>query len=63
MSGYSGEAAFYGHPVLGVSAGLILLSTARMLCKGHVTLEELLGSGKHCWRFLGSAQLELQGLS
>lgn len=63
MSGHSGEAASYGHLVLRLSAGLILLSTARMLCKEHVTLEELLGSVKHCWRFLDSAQLELQGLS
>jgi hypothetical protein len=59
MGGHSGEAADDGHLVLRLSAGLILPSTARMLRKEHVTMEELLYSVKHCWRFLDSARLEL----
>jgi hypothetical protein len=57
------EDACYGHFVLRLMAGLILLYTARMVCKGQVTMEEILFSLKHHWRFLDSELLELQGLS
>lgn len=57
------EAAYYGHLVLRLVAGLVLLYTARIICKGRVTMEELLFSLKHHWRFLTSETLELQGLS
>jgi hypothetical protein len=54
---------FLPHLVLRLLAGLVLLYTARVLCKGRVTMEELLFSLKHHWRFLDSDLLELQGLS
>jgi len=58
-----GEDAYYGHLVLRLMAGLVLLYTARIVCQGQVTMEEILFSLKHYWRFLDSDLLELQGLS
>jgi hypothetical protein len=46
VHGHSGEVAYDGHLVLQLTAGLILLYAARMLCKGHVTMEEFLCSVK-----------------
>ena len=57
------EAAYYGHLVLRLLAGLVLLYTSRVLYKGRVTMEALVFSLKHHWRFLTSETLELQGLS
>ena len=57
------EDAYYGHFVLRLMAGLVLLYTARVVCKGQVTMEELLFRLKHCWRFLDSEMLALQALS
>jgi hypothetical protein len=57
------EGAYFGHLVLRLLAGLVLLYTARVLLKGRVTMEEMLFSLKHYWRFLNSDLLELQGLS
>jgi hypothetical protein len=57
------EAASYGHFVLRLMAGLVLLYTARVVFKGRVTMEELVFSVKHQWRFLESEMLELQALS
>jgi len=59
----STEDAYYGHLVLRLLAGLVLMYTARVLFKGRVTMEEILFSGKHYWRFLDSELLELQRLS
>jgi hypothetical protein len=36
-----GEDAYYGHRVLRLLAGLVLLYTTRILCKGRVTREEI----------------------
>jgi hypothetical protein len=58
-----GEAGYYGHLVLRLIAGVVLLYTARVLFKGKVTMEEIVFSLKHHWRFLDSELLELQGLS
>lgn len=58
-----GEDAYYGHLVLRLLAALVLFYTARILCKGRVTLEEIVCSLKHYWRFLNSKDLELHGLS
>ena len=58
-----GEDAYYGHLVLRLLAGLVLLYTARRLFKGRVTMEEIVFSLKHHWRFLTSKDLELHGLS
>ena len=57
------EDAYYGHLVLRLLAGLVLLYTARRLFKGRVTMEEIVFSLKHHWRFLTSKDLELHGLS
>jgi len=57
------EDAYYGHLILRVLAGLVLMYTARVLFKGRVTMEELLFSLKHYWRFLESECLELHRLS
>jgi hypothetical protein len=53
-----GEDAYYGHLVLRLVAGLVLLYTARVLFKGKVTMEEIGFSLKHHWRFLNSELLE-----
>jgi hypothetical protein len=58
-----GEDAYYGHLVVRLMASLVLLYTARVVCKGQVTMEELLFSLKHYWRFLDSELLELHALS
>jgi hypothetical protein len=58
-----GEDAYYGHFILRLMAGRVLLYTARLVLKGQVTMEEILFSLKHHWRFLDSELLDLQGLS
>ena len=58
-----GEDAYYGHLVWRLLAGLVLLYTARRLLKGRVTMEEIVFSLKHHWRFLHSKDLELHELS
>ena len=58
-----GEDAYYGHLVLRLLAGLVLLYTARVIFKGRVTMEEIVFSLKHHWRFLDSESLELHALS
>lgn len=57
------EDAYYGHLVLRLMAGFVLFSTSRVLCKGRLTMEEIVFSLKHYWRFVHSAVLELQELS
>ena len=57
------EDADDGHVVLRLMGGFILFSTSRVICKGRVTMEELVLSLKHYWRFVDSELLELQGLS
>ncbi len=58
-----GEDAYYGHLVLRLAAGLVLLYTARVVFKTKVTMEEIVFSLKHYWRFLDSDCLDLQALS
>jgi hypothetical protein len=41
----------------------ILFYTARVSCKGHLTMEEIIFSLKHYWRFVDLEALELQALS
>ncbi len=48
------EDAYDGHVIVRRLAGVVLRYTARVLCKGRVTMEELLFSWKHDWRFLAS---------
>ena len=55
--------ASYGHLVLRLMARFVLFSTARVMCKGRVTMEEIVLSLQPYWRFVDSEALELQGLS
>jgi hypothetical protein len=57
------EDAYYGHLVLRLMASFVLFYTSRVVCKGHMTMEEIVFSLKHYWRFVHSEALEFQGLS
>jgi hypothetical protein len=57
------EDAYYGHLVLRLMGCFILFYTTRVICKGELTMEEVVFSLKHYWRFVDSEALELQGLS
>ena len=57
------EDAYYGHLVLRLMGCFILFYTTRVICKGQMTMEEIVFSLKHYWRFVDSEPLELQGLS
>jgi len=54
-----GEDPYDGHLVLRLLGGLVLFCTARVLCKGQVTREEIVFSLKHHWRFINVKTLEL----
>jgi hypothetical protein len=41
----------------------VLLYTSRVVCKGRLTMEEIIFSLKHYWRFVDSEALELKALS
>ena len=55
--------AYYGHLVLRLMASFVLLYTSRVICKGRLTMEEIIFSLKHYWRFVDMEPLELQTLS
>ncbi len=57
------EDAYYGHLVLRLMGSFILFYTARVICKGRLTMEELIFTLKHYWRFVDLEALELQALS
>jgi Transposase DDE domain len=57
------ENAYYGHLVLRLMGCLVLFYTSRVICKGRLTMEEIIFSLKHYWRFIDSEALELQALS
>jgi hypothetical protein len=57
------EAAYYGHLVLRLMGCLVLFYTARVICKGRLTMEEIIFSLKYYGRFIDSEALELQALS
>src|SRR5215471_17930404 len=42
---------------------LHLMYTSRVICKGRMTMEEIIFSLKHYWRFVDSEALELKALS
>ena len=42
---------------------LVLFYASRVICKGRLTMEEIIFSLKHYWRFVDSEALELQALS
>jgi hypothetical protein len=57
------EGVYYGHLVLRLIGCLVLFYTSRVICKGRLTMEEIIFSLKHYWRFIDSEALELQALS
>jgi hypothetical protein len=57
------EDAYYGHLVLRLMGCLVLFYTSRVICKGRLTMEEIIFSLKHYWRFVDSETLELKALS
>jgi hypothetical protein len=57
------EEAYYGHLVLRLIGCLVLFYTSRVVCKGRLTMEEIIFSLKHYWRFVDSEALELHALS
>jgi hypothetical protein len=57
------EDAYYGHLVLRPMASFVLFYTSRVICKGRLTMEEIIFSLKHYWRFVDMEPLELQALS
>jgi len=57
------EDAYYGHLVLRLMGCLVLFYTSRVICKGRMTMEEIIFSLKHYGCFVDSEALELQALS
>jgi hypothetical protein len=57
------EEAYYGHLVLRLMGCLVLVYTTRVICKGRLTMEEIIFSLKHYWRFVDSEVFELKALS
>ena len=57
------EDAYYGHLVLRLMGCFVLFYTSRVICKGRLTMEEIIFSLKHYWRFVDSEALELKALS
>jgi DDE superfamily endonuclease len=57
------EDTYYGHLVLRLMGCFVLMYTSRVVCKGQLTMEEILFSLKHYWRFVDSEVFELQALS
>jgi DDE superfamily endonuclease len=57
------EDMYYGHLVIRLMGCFVLFYTSRVICKGRLTMEEIIFSLKHYWRFVDSEALELQALS
>ena len=57
------EDAYYGHLVIRLMGCFMLFYTSRVICKGRLTMEEIIFSLKHYWRFVDSEALELKALS
>ena len=57
------EDAYYGHLVLRLMGCFVLMYTSRVISKGRLTMEEIIFSLKHYWRFVDSEALELKALS
>jgi hypothetical protein len=56
------EDAYYGHLVLRLMGGFVLFYTSRVICKGALTMEAIIFSLKHYWRFVEMEALELQAV-
>jgi hypothetical protein len=57
------EEIYYGHLVLRLMGCFVLFYTSRVICKGRLTMEEMIFSLKHYWRFVDSEALDLKALS
>jgi hypothetical protein len=57
------EDAYYGHLVLRLIGCLVLFYTSRVICKGRLTMQEIIFSLKHYWRFVDCEALDLKALS
>jgi hypothetical protein len=57
------EDAYYGHLVIRLMGCFVLFYTSRVICKGRMTMEEIIFSLKHYWRFVDSESLELKALA
>jgi hypothetical protein len=57
------EEAYYGPLVLRLMGSFVLFYTSRVVCKGRLTMEEIIFSLKHYWRFVDCEALELKALS
>jgi hypothetical protein len=57
------EDAYYGHVVLRLMGCMVLFYASRVICKGRLTMEEIIFSLTHYWRFIDSEALELKALS
>jgi hypothetical protein len=57
-----GEDAYYGHLVLRLIGCLVLFYTSRVICKGRMTMEEIIFILKHYWRFVDCEALELKAI-
>jgi hypothetical protein len=57
------EEAYYGHLVLRLMGCFVLFYASRVRCKGRLTMEEIIFSLKHYWRFVDCEALELKALS
>jgi hypothetical protein len=57
------EDAYYGHLVLRLMGCLVLFYASIVICQGRMTMEEIIFSLKHYWRFIDSEALELHALS
>jgi hypothetical protein len=56
------EETYYGHLVLRLMGCLVLFYASRVIAKGRLTMEEIIFSIKHYWRFVDSEALELRAL-
>src|SRR5262249_43049823 len=57
------EDAYYGPRVLRLMGGFVFILTLRGGWQGQLTVEEIIFSLKHYWRFVDSEVFELQALS
>jgi hypothetical protein len=57
------EDAYYGHLVLRLMGCLVLFYTSPVIGTGRLTMDEMIFSLKHYWRFLDFEALELKALS
>jgi len=57
------EDAYYGHLVLRLMGSFVLFYSSRVVCKGRLTMGEIIFSLKHYWRFVDCEALELKALA